>query len=100
MKFAQILIANEGKLYAYEAAIEAGYSKDRARQEASELQNPQKSPLVVRYISELRKEMQKKNITNMKVDARYLENVSSEEIKVAFQHIQQSPTQKFTKLGA
>ena len=60
MKFAQILVYNEGRLYGYECAIEAGYNKDRARQEASELQNPQKSPLVVKYISELKAEMQKK----------------------------------------
>ena len=60
MKFAQILVYNEGRLYGYECAIEAGYSKDSARMEASRLQNPQKSPLVAKYISELRKEMQKK----------------------------------------
>ena len=60
MKFAQILVYNEGRLYGYECAIEAGYNKDRARQEASELQNPQKSPLVVKYISDLKAEMQKK----------------------------------------
>ena len=38
------------------AAIQAGYSPARARQEGSELTNPRLSPLVVAYISELREE--------------------------------------------
>ena len=50
MKFANLLVSNEGRMYAYECAIEAGYEKDRARQTASELQNPKKFPLVVSYI--------------------------------------------------
>ena len=60
MKFANILVSNEGRMYAYECAIEAGYEKDRARQTASELQNPKKFPLVVSYIGKLREENQKK----------------------------------------
>ena len=59
-KFANLLIINEGRKSAYECAIEAGYEKDRARITASELQNPQKYPLVVKYIGELREENQKK----------------------------------------
>ena len=35
-------------------AIEAGYEKDRARITASELQNPKKFPLVVKYIGDIR----------------------------------------------
>jgi phage terminase small subunit len=35
---------------------EAGYSPKRARQEASELTNPRLSPLVVKYIGELKEE--------------------------------------------
>jgi phage terminase small subunit len=60
IKFANLLVSNEGRLYAYECAIEAGYEKDRARQTASELQNPKKYPLVVSHIGKLREENQKK----------------------------------------
>ena len=30
-KFAHLLVSNEGRKYAYECAIEAGYEKDRSR---------------------------------------------------------------------
>jgi len=60
IKFAHELVTNEGRKYAFECAIEAGYAKDRARITASELQNPKKYPLVVKYIGELRAENQKK----------------------------------------
>ena len=59
-KFANLLVSNEGRKYAYECAIEAGYEPDRARQTAYELQNPKIFPLVVKYIGELREEYQKK----------------------------------------
>ena len=59
-KFANLLVTNEGRKYAYECAIEAGYEKDRARQTAYELQNPKIYPLVVKYIGEVREEFQKK----------------------------------------
>ena len=59
-RFAEYIVFNEGKTTGAEAAIAAGYSKDRARQEASELRNPRLSPLVVKYIGELREENQKK----------------------------------------
>ena len=55
-KFAHLLVTNEGRMTAYECAKEAGYSEDRARQTASELQNPKKYPLVVAYIGEIREE--------------------------------------------
>ena len=59
-RFSEYLVYNEGKTTAREAAIAAGYSKDRAILEASELQNPKLSPLLVKYIAELREENQKK----------------------------------------
>ena len=59
-KFAHLLVTNEGRMTAYECAKEAGYSEDRARQTASELQNPKKYPLVVQYIGEIREENNKK----------------------------------------
>ena len=60
IKFAHELVTNEGRKYAYECAVEAGYEKDRARVTASELQNPKRYPLVVKYIGEIREEYQKK----------------------------------------
>jgi len=60
MKFANELIANEGRKSAYECAVIAGYAADRARVTASELQSPKMYPLVVQYIGELRTEFQKK----------------------------------------
>ena len=60
IKFANLLVCEEGRKTATQCAIEAGYSKDSARQHASILQNPKKYPLVVQYIGELREEWQKK----------------------------------------
>ena len=54
-EFARLLVTNKGAMTNAQCAIEAGYSEKRARVEASELQNPIKSPLVVKYIDELRK---------------------------------------------
>ena len=59
IKFAELLVYNEGRKSAAEAAYEAGY-KTRPRQAASELRNPRISPLVVKYIGELRAEVQEK----------------------------------------
>ena len=59
-RFAQLLVTNEGRKSPTECAIEAGYDKDTAYVRASELRNPQKYPLVVKYIGEIREEFQKK----------------------------------------
>ena len=59
-RFAEYLVFNEGRTTGSEAAVAAGYSKIRCRQEASELQNPKLSPLVVQYIGKLREEKLKK----------------------------------------
>ena len=59
-KFAYELVTNEGRKTKYECAIDAGYAKDRATSTAAELTNPQKHPLVVQYIGQLREEYQKK----------------------------------------
>jgi phage terminase small subunit len=53
-------VTNEGRKTKYECAIDAGYAKDRATSTAAELTNPQKHPLVVQYIGQLREEYQKK----------------------------------------
>ena len=57
-KFAYELVTNEGRITATEAAKRAGYGSPRER--AYELQNPRKHPLVVKYIGEIRDELQKK----------------------------------------
>ena len=61
-RFAELLVygTDDGPVTKSEAAIMAGYSKDRARREASELTNPKYSPLVVQYIGELKEEKLKK----------------------------------------
>ena len=62
-RFAEYLVfGNEnGPMTKREAAIAAGYSKDRAMREGSELTNPKYSPLVVKYIGELKEERLKKH---------------------------------------
>ena len=62
MRFAEFIVFGgaDGPMTQAEAAIAAGYSEKRARVEASELQNPRLSPLVVQYIGALREEKLKK----------------------------------------
>jgi|TARA_R110000787_G_scaffold49767_1_gene119071 phage terminase small subunit len=64
MKFAELLVYFEGRKYAYECAIEAGYAEGKnalgARVESSRLQNPKLFPHVVKYIGELKEERNKK----------------------------------------
>ena len=59
-RFAEYIVFNEGRTTGADASIAAGYSEKRARVEASELQNPRLSPLVVQYIGALREEKLKK----------------------------------------
>ena len=61
-RFAEIIVFGgpNGPVTGKEAATLAGYSEKRGRQEASELQNPRLSPLVVQYIGNLREERLKK----------------------------------------
>ena len=62
MRFAEHLVYGgpDGPVTKTEAAVLAGYSKDRARQEGSELTNPKQSPLVVQYIGRLKEDRLKK----------------------------------------
>jgi len=62
-RFAEFLVFGgpEGPMTQTEAAIAAGYSAKRARQEGSELCNPRLSPLVVKYIGELKEERIRKH---------------------------------------
>ena len=63
MRFAECYVFGDenGPMTKTEAAIKAGYSEKRARQEGSELTNPKLSPLVVKYMGELREERLKKH---------------------------------------
>ena len=62
-RFAEFLVFGgpEGPMTQTEAALAAGYSPKRARQEGSELCNPRHSPLVVKYIGELKEERIRKH---------------------------------------
>ena len=59
IKFAELLVYNEGRMSPAECAFKAGYTT-RPRQAASELRSPKYSPLVAKYIGELRAEVQEK----------------------------------------
>ena len=63
MRFAEYYVFGDenGPVTKTEAALKAGYSPKRARQEGSELTNPKLSPLVVKYMGELREERLKKH---------------------------------------
>jgi len=62
-RFAEFLVFGgpDGPMTQTEAALAAGYSPKRARQEGSELCNPKHSPLVVKYIGQLKEERLKKH---------------------------------------
>ena len=81
MKFAHLLVTNEGRMTGYECAKEAGYSEDRARVTASELQSPKKYPLVVKYIGEIREEYQKKYAVTFERHITELGKIRAEALK-------------------
>ena len=62
-RFAEFLVFGgpDGPMTQTEAALAAGYSPKRARQEGTELCNPKLSPLVVKYIGQLKEERLKKH---------------------------------------
>ena len=62
-RFAEFLVFGgpDGPMTQTEAALAAGYSPKRARQEGSELCNPRLSPLVVKHIGELKEERIRKH---------------------------------------
>ena len=62
-RFAEFVVFGgpDGPMTQTEAAIAAGYSPKRARQEGSELCNPKLSPLVVKYMGELKEERIRKH---------------------------------------
>jgi len=62
MRFSEFVVFGgvDGPMTQAEAAIAAGYSANRARQEGSELLNPRLSPLVVQYVGKLKEERLRK----------------------------------------
>ena len=80
IKFAELLVYNEGRMSPAECAKEAGYTT-RPRQAASELRNPKYSPLVVRYIGELRAEGQEKYGVNFERHGSELAKIRDEALK-------------------
>ena len=86
MRFAEFVVFGgaEGPMTQSEAVIKAGYSKKRARQEASELRNPKQSPLVVKYIEELRVNKMEENkglIAQHLVDFNHMIQEAKESLK-------------------
>ena len=62
-RFAEFVVfgGTEGPMTQGEAAIAAGYAKDSARVEGSQLLNPRYSPLVVQYVGRLKEERLEKH---------------------------------------
>jgi len=62
-RFAEFVVfgGTEGPMTQGEAAIAAGYAKDSARVEGSQLLNPRYSPLVVQYVGKLKEERLEKH---------------------------------------
>ena len=60
IKFANLIVSQEGRKTDSECAIEAGYDPNSAYVSASKLQNPSLYPLVAQYIGRLRAEKLKK----------------------------------------
>ena len=80
MKFAQLLVSNEGRMNGTECAKEAGYG-EAARIRAYELQNPKLYPLVVKYVGELREENQRKYGVNYERHISELAKIRQEALK-------------------
>ena len=60
IRFAKEYVYNDGSKTQTECAVDAGYAGSSAAVRACELVNPQKYPLVVRYIDGLQRERDKK----------------------------------------
>ena len=80
IKFAELLVYNEGRKSPAECAREAGY-ESRPRQSASELRNPRVYPLVAKYIGELRAEVQEKYGINFEKHITELAKIRNEALK-------------------
>ena len=80
-RFSELYVYNEGRMTPYECAVEAGYAKDSARVIASELRNPRRFPLVVKYIGDLREEVQNKYEVTFEKHIKELARLREEALK-------------------
>ena len=80
-RFSELYVYNEGRMTPYECAVEAGYAKDSARVRASELRNPRRLPLVVKFIGELREEVQNKYEVTFEKHIKELARLRDEALK-------------------
>ena len=83
MRFAEFIVFGgpEGPVSQMEAAKLAGYSHNRARQEGSELMNPRLSPLVAKFVGELKEERLKKFEVNYETHIAELDRIKQMALK-------------------
>jgi phage terminase small subunit len=81
IRFAREYVYNDGSKTQTECAVNAGYSKSSAHVRASELTNPRKFPVVVRYIQELEHELNAKYEVTFARHVRKLADIRDEAIK-------------------
>jgi hypothetical protein len=82
-RFAEYIIFGgpDGPVSQSEAAVLAGYSKNRCRQEGSELMNPRLSPLVAKFVGELKEERLKKFEVNYETHIAELDRIKQLALK-------------------
>jgi len=80
-RFSELYVYNEGRMTPYECAKEAGYAVESARVRASELRNPKRYPLVVKFIGELREEVQNKYEVTFEKHIKELARLREEALK-------------------
>ena len=82
-RFAEFIVFGgpEGPVSQMEAAKLAGYSHNRARQEGSELMNPRLSPLVAKFVGELKEERLKKFEVNYETHIAELDRIKNLALK-------------------
>ena len=80
-RFAELYVYNEGRMTPYECAKESGYAEESARVRASELRNPKRYPLVVKFIGELREEVQNKYEVTFEKHIKELARLREEALK-------------------
>ena len=82
-RFAEFIVFGgpEGPVSQMEAAKLAGYSHNRARQEGSELMNPRLSPLVAKFVGELKEERLKKFEVNYQTHIAELDRIKNLALK-------------------
>ena len=82
-RFAEYVVFGgpDGPVSQSEAAVLAGYSKNRCRQEGSELMNPRTSPLVAHYLGKLKEERLKKFEVNYETHVAELARIKEMALK-------------------